>query len=203
MDFPYFYVNGFPILFDAIFLLMKNPNERLKEARELHFSTAREAADALGVNRQTYAGHENGADGFPSSAAVKYARRFKMSLDWLFTGKGRGPEKRSNPARPEWKDDLEASLQFALGDGASAGEISAFVTETLLGSANTRPVASPLASLRSALLAYGVSSKSFGTIIPLIDRYVINRANDDQPEQSPPDDQSQPANPRRESTPSR
>lgn len=66
--------------------------ERLREARKAAgFKRAVDAATSLGVQYQTYAGHENGNRGFDSEAAAKYARRFKVSLDWLLTGKGDGP----------------------------------------------------------------------------------------------------------------
>lgn len=65
------------------------PNQRLRQARELAgFETAVEAADALGVPRSTYIGHENGHRGFPASRAPQYARKFKVSEEWLLFGKG-------------------------------------------------------------------------------------------------------------------
>src|SRR5690606_20114113 len=69
----------------------KKIGERLKQAR-LHarFNTATDAAASLGVKYQTYAAHENGNRGV-ARACEKYARRFKVSLDWLLRGKGPGP----------------------------------------------------------------------------------------------------------------
>lgn len=65
---------------------------RLKQARiAAQFRRAAEAAEFLGVAYQTYAGHENGNRMFDIEAAVLYARRFHVSLDWLLTGQGRGP----------------------------------------------------------------------------------------------------------------
>lgn len=62
---------------------------RLRKAREnAGFGTVAEAARSLGVNYQTYAGHENGNSGFKSPAAQLYSRKFKVSLDWLLTGRG-------------------------------------------------------------------------------------------------------------------
>lgn len=62
---------------------------RLRKAREnAGFATVAEAARSLGVNYQTYAGHENGNSGFKSPAAQLYSRKFKVSLDWLLTGRG-------------------------------------------------------------------------------------------------------------------
>lgn len=62
---------------------------RLAKARQkAGYETAREAARSLGVNVQTYASHENGHGAVRADTAVKYARKFKVSLDWLLTGKG-------------------------------------------------------------------------------------------------------------------
>ena len=66
--------------------------ERLKTARsKAGFRTAREAAESLGVNYQTYAAHENGHRAFDIQAVVQYARRFRVSTDWLLTDRGAGP----------------------------------------------------------------------------------------------------------------
>lgn len=52
------------------------------------FTNAREAADALGVNYTTYGQHENGTRAIPANRAIHYARKFKVSVDWLLTGRG-------------------------------------------------------------------------------------------------------------------
>lgn len=65
------------------------PNERLKVARQnAGFETAVAAAEALGVPASTYIGHENGSRGFPAKRAPQYARKFKVSEEWLLYGKG-------------------------------------------------------------------------------------------------------------------
>lgn len=46
-----------------------------------------DAARAMGVVTATYLGHENGSRGLARSAA-RYAKFFKVSLDWLLTGRG-------------------------------------------------------------------------------------------------------------------
>jgi transcriptional regulator with XRE-family HTH domain len=72
---------------------METPNERLKQARiAAGYSTAREAAAALGMRESTYMGHENGYRGFPAKQAPKYARKFKVTEEWLLYGKGAGEE---------------------------------------------------------------------------------------------------------------
>lgn len=69
----------------------KKIGERLKQARiHARYATATEAAEALGVKYQTYAAHENGNRGV-ARACERYARRYKVSLDWLLRGRGPGP----------------------------------------------------------------------------------------------------------------
>lgn len=61
---------------------------RLARARELAgYSEATEAARALGVKAPTYLGHENGSRGFKANAE-RYARFFKVNLEWLWAGRG-------------------------------------------------------------------------------------------------------------------
>ena len=72
-------------------LRMPNPNARLKRARiNAGFKTAKDAAESLGVPISTYLGHENGFRGFPAKKAALYARRFKVTEQWLLYGKGPG-----------------------------------------------------------------------------------------------------------------
>lgn len=70
---------------------METPADRLKKARlDAGYGNAREAADALGANYTTYGQHENGTRGIPAKAAEQYAKKFKVSLDWLLAGKTSG-----------------------------------------------------------------------------------------------------------------
>lgn len=83
-------------------------NERLKAARkQAGYSSASEAANALGISIGTYAGHENGNRAFDVETAKRYAKFFKVPLTWLLTGEGpmktimREEETRlSGPVRP-------------------------------------------------------------------------------------------------------
>lgn len=64
-------------------------HERLTAARkQAGFETAKEASEALSVNYQTYAGHENGSSGFRAPTGRRYARRFKVRFEWLMNGDG-------------------------------------------------------------------------------------------------------------------
>jgi SOS-response transcriptional repressor LexA len=68
---------------------MSEMHERLREARQAAgYETAAAAAAALGINYQTYAGHENSKTGIRHQAAQRYAKKFRVSLEWLLTGKG-------------------------------------------------------------------------------------------------------------------
>ncbi len=62
--------------------------ERLIQARSRRFESASDAARAMGVPVPTYSGHENGNRGMPLDAASRYAKFFRISLDWLVFGKG-------------------------------------------------------------------------------------------------------------------
>ncbi|WP_017993903.1 LexA family transcriptional regulator [Rhizobium leguminosarum] len=65
--------------------------QRLKAARlAAGFKTAKAAAESLGVPYPTYSQHENGTRGIVREADL-YARRYKISLDWLMRAKGDGP----------------------------------------------------------------------------------------------------------------
>jgi len=74
------------------------------------YETVADAVAALGVKYPTYAAHENGRDGFKFEAAIQYARKFKVSLDWLLTGKGRGPSAENNLAWGMYLDLVELDL---------------------------------------------------------------------------------------------
>jgi len=70
-------------------LPMSEVSERLIIARKrAGFETAADAARALGVKLSTYFSHENGSIGLRAEVASKYARKFKVSMDWLIDGKG-------------------------------------------------------------------------------------------------------------------
>ncbi len=65
--------------------------KRLKLAREhAGYANATLAAQSLGMKYPTYAGHENGSRGVVRNAK-QYARRYRVSLDWLLRGVGPGP----------------------------------------------------------------------------------------------------------------
>lgn len=70
---------------------MSDASERLKQARKKgSYSSAKAAAEAMGVPIATYLQHENGTRGFPASVAARYARFFRVKPEWLLYGKTSG-----------------------------------------------------------------------------------------------------------------
>src|ERR1700723_902718 len=67
---------------------LEAPHQRLRLAREQGgFARGGDAARARGAGEPPYLGHENGSRGL-SRAAARYARFFRVSLDWLIGGRG-------------------------------------------------------------------------------------------------------------------
>lgn len=65
--------------------------KRLTQARRAAgYETLADAVRYLGVKYPTYAGHENpnSPGTYQTAAAELYSRKFKVSLDWLLTGRG-------------------------------------------------------------------------------------------------------------------
>lgn len=86
------------------------------------YETAADAAKALGMPYPTYAGHENGSSGFRHKTAAIYARKFRVSLEWLLTERGTMTKATSDPdlaeliellrdADPEIKDAVSLLLR--------------------------------------------------------------------------------------------
>jgi hypothetical protein len=68
---------------------MDEVHERLQYARsQAGFDEASEAARYYGWNENTYRSHENGQRGFRKDKADRYAKAFKVSVEWLYYGRG-------------------------------------------------------------------------------------------------------------------
>ncbi len=69
--------------------------ERLRIAREKFFKSARVAAKALGMPVSTYGAHERAEDpggrDYGPDEAKRYGRRFRVTPEWLLTGRKVGP----------------------------------------------------------------------------------------------------------------
>lgn len=77
---------------------MSTPAERLRRARErAGISSAKAAAEGMGVAVSTYIQHESGVRGIPAGRAARYAQFFRSTPEWLLYGRGQEPE----PSRPE------------------------------------------------------------------------------------------------------
>jgi len=84
---------------------------RLKLARQAAgFRSAKAAAESLGVAYPTYAQHENGTRGIVREAEL-YARRYKVSLDWLMRGRGAGP---AGSSANDNDEELDAPITSAI-----------------------------------------------------------------------------------------
>ncbi|WP_156360199.1 helix-turn-helix domain-containing protein [Sphingomonas sp. Leaf16] len=104
---------------------MTTPNERLKQIRAARYETAVEAAEAMGIKPPTYIQHENGIRGsgsIPRAAAERYAKFFRVSLDWLLSGKGDEPDLASEPTQADIEQmireviEAEVTMQTRLSD---------------------------------------------------------------------------------------
>lgn len=97
---------------------MAHLSSRLKAAREAAgYKTATTAAEALGVSYSTYASHENGSRGVSRPALTQYAKRFKVTTDWLLSGRGDGPDedaggRTSTTLVSSKKPDMELDLDL-------------------------------------------------------------------------------------------
>lgn len=68
---------------------MTDSSFRLKKARTKRgYSSPTDAARAFGWNVNTYRSHENGNRELSKSAALKYAKAYQVSVEWLLFGKG-------------------------------------------------------------------------------------------------------------------
>jgi phage repressor protein C with HTH and peptisase S24 domain len=100
--------------------------ERLRTAREKHFKSARIAAKALGIAVSTYGAHERaeapGGRDYGPDEAKRYARRFRVTPEWLLTGRKVGPTD-GTPFEPEAPDETTAPkvpVAGYVGAGAEA-----------------------------------------------------------------------------------
>lgn len=76
--------------------------DRLKQARQrAGYETATAGALALGMKQPTYLGYENGDRKPGRKSAERIALGFRVSLDWLLTGKG-PPSPAPNAGDPDW-----------------------------------------------------------------------------------------------------
>jgi phage repressor protein C with HTH and peptisase S24 domain len=87
--------------------------ERLRQAREnAGYKSARLAAKAMGIAVSTYGAHERAEDpggrDFGPDEATRYAKRFKVTPEWLLTGRWLPPDGDT----PRIVDHLEEKVTF-------------------------------------------------------------------------------------------
>lgn len=96
-------------------------HERLREARTTAgFTSSAEAARALGMKPAALVHHENGTRGF-SREAARYAKFFKVSLEWLLEGRGEMRPKRTSQTIPLMGIVAAGSSVLPIEDAAGAG----------------------------------------------------------------------------------
>lgn len=90
---------------------MSERHERLQAARQAAgYATAAEAAEAMGVKLPTYTHHENGTrDITRRGVAERYARFYRVNLEWLMTGRG--------PQKPAQRPQARIPIEGVVGAG--------------------------------------------------------------------------------------
>src|SRR5262249_14168490 len=95
--------------------------ERLRIARERVFKTSRQAAQALGIPFPSYWQYEHaelpGGREYGAEKAERFARRFRVTPEWLLTGRGEGIGE-SDPIVPP--DTAKVPVVGHVGAGARA-----------------------------------------------------------------------------------
>lgn len=99
---------------------MMQPHERLAGARADKYPSASAAAAALGIPTGTYVQYENGTRGF-AKHAERFARFYRVNLEWLVSGRGDKRSKASARAIPV-NGLVGAGANIELIDHAVAGE---------------------------------------------------------------------------------
>jgi phage repressor protein C with HTH and peptisase S24 domain len=142
--------------------------ERLRAARATHFKSARLAAKAMGIPVSTYGAHERAeADGgrdFGPDEARKYGRRFKVSPEWLLTGRLMPGEKAPTGVMidPSEMTGPKVKIKGYVGAGAQAHYYA-------LGDPDLDEVDAPEGS-NEATVAVEIRGDSLG---PFFDRWLV------------------------------
>jgi|SRR5262245_4168942 phage repressor protein C with HTH and peptisase S24 domain len=96
--------------------------ERLRYAREKYFKSARIAAKALGIAVSTYGAHERaeapGGRDYGPDEAKRYGRRFRVTPEWLLTGRKIEPTDGRPGPEPEEPPTPKVPVAGYVGAGA-------------------------------------------------------------------------------------
>jgi DNA-binding XRE family transcriptional regulator len=140
-------------------LRMDTPNKRLRAARKKKFSSATDAADALGIPRATYIGHENGHRGFPAVRAATYARRFKVTEEWLLYGKG-DSDIPDLPTEAEIESMVKIALDAGVGPNTLSVDLPRIVAPVLRAQLERYQAAGGVLDFEGPANARGIASRS-------------------------------------------
>ena len=92
-------------------------SDRLKNARiSAGFPSGAEAARALGVSIPTYNSHESATRDFSDEYALKYARRFRVPVEWLVFGIENGTAPQTAPSDHNFDSELLATIIAAVDE---------------------------------------------------------------------------------------
>jgi hypothetical protein len=97
--------------------------DRLRIARAQRFKSARLAAKTLGIPAATYGAHERaqspGGRDYSPEDAKRYGRAFRVTAEWLLTGRGPGPVQ-GEPEDPIVLGPPKVSVVGYVGAGSAA-----------------------------------------------------------------------------------
>lgn len=75
----------------SVACMAQDVGDRLKAARKARAMSRRDVAERLTVSVAAIQHHESGQNDPSLSNLAKYARIYRISTDWIITGKGKGP----------------------------------------------------------------------------------------------------------------
>lgn len=105
----------------------KEPSDRLQEARrKAGFENASDAARAYGWNEVTYRAHESGTRGLRKDPAQRYARAFRVPVEWLLFARKSDQPAEESPATVPLVGYVGAGAQtFFFGDQGELDRVPA------------------------------------------------------------------------------
>lgn len=106
---------------------MGDMGDRLRQARERLFRSARQAAIRHHWPPSTYSAHENGQNDYGPDDAQKYAKAFKTKASWLLTGEGEPGWPKARIDDPDYVPPpaagiLEIDVRAGMGGGGTAAD---------------------------------------------------------------------------------
>lgn len=103
---------------------METAGNRLEKLRRERFASRRQAAVELGIPPTTYNQYETGEREF-SRHAVRFAKFFRVNVEWLLTGRGEMRPTRATHSIPLMGVVAAGSSVIPIEDQAGAAEIDA------------------------------------------------------------------------------